>query len=45
MTASDFSELHPGEKAWEAFSTVLLSPLYNGDANIDFSSQHNVSAT
>ena len=25
----DFSELYPGEQEWEAFPTVLLSPLHN----------------
>ena len=46
----DFSELYPGEQEWEAFATVLLSPLHNlakdnDDANIEFSSQQDVSAT
>ena len=26
----DFSELYPGEQQWEAFATVLWSPLHNG---------------
>ena len=48
----DFSELYPGEQEWEAFATLLLSPLHNlpgtnndDDANIHLSSQHDVSAT
>ena len=47
----DFSELYLGEQQWEAFTTVLLivsttqSARDNDDANIDFSSQHDVPAT
>ena len=42
--------LDPGEQEWEAFATVLLSSPQNllgtnYDANMDFSSQHDVSAT
>ena len=45
----DFSELYPGQQEWEAFAIVLVSSLHksarDNDANIDFSSQHDVSAT
>ena len=39
--------LDPGEQEWEAFATVLVvsTARDNDDANIDLSSQHDVSAT
>ena len=45
-----FSDLYPGEQEWEAFATVLLSPLHNPPGTMmmqkfDLSCQHDISAT
>ena len=36
IAVSAFSELYPDEQEWEAFATVLLSPLHkdNDDAKV-----------